>query len=375
VTDAARRDALAAEIRARRDALGGRLAPDEGILVYGLSGHAADLLYLSGYAPVFGAAYLLVLPSRRNARLWVPFNWDVARARRATNGMEVSAGGGTGADVCRGIAESGVRRLYVAPPETLPASFAAAMDAAAPAVEIRTLLPGIDRLRRRKSPAEIVLLREACRITEAGFAAIATEPGEGRRELDLAAAAECAMRLAGADAFGWPAVVNAGPNGGIPVAFTTARRLERHDVVIVDLGVVCRGYRTDLTRSFVVGPPDPEQQRLYDLLRRAFDAAVAAARPGVPVRRLHEIVAGTIADAGYGAAFGVRAGHGIGLESSQEWPDVETETGALEPGMTLCLEPGVYFGERGGMRIEEEIVVTESGCEPLSQAPPGLLAI
>lgn len=374
MTGATRGDAPDTDICARRDAVAGRLAPDEGILVYGLSGHAADLLYLSGYAPVFGAAYLLVLPSRR-ARLLVPFNWDIARARRATDGMDVSAGDGTGAAVCRGIAEAGVRRLYVAPPETLPASFSEAMRAAAPAVEIRPLLPGIDRLRRRKSPAEIGLLREACRITEAGFAAIAAEPGEGRRELDLAAAAEHAMRLAGADAFGWPAVVVAGPNAGIPVAFTTARRLERHDVVIVDLGVVRRGYRTDLTRSFVVGPPDREQQQLYDLLRRAFDAAVAAARPGVPVCRLHEIVAGTIADAGYGAAFGVRAGHGIGLESSQEWPDVETETAALEPGMTLCLEPGVYFGERGGMRVEEEIVITETGCESLSQEPPGLLAI
>lgn len=375
MTDAAREDAPVAEIAARRDALTGRLAADEAVLVYGLSGHAADLLYVSGYAPVFGAAYLLLLPSGPRARLWVPFNWDVARARRAARGVDVPAADGTGAEVCRAVAAAGVRRLHAGPAETLPVAFTEAQRAAAPGIEIRPLAPGIDVLRRRKSAAEIALLREACRITDAGFTAIAAGPAAGRREIDLAAEAEFAMRTAGAEAFGWPAVVVSGPNGGIPVAFTGTRALERGDIVTADLGVVYRGYRTDLTRSFVVGPPSQAQQRLYDLLRRAFAAAVAAARPGIPVRRLHEAVAGAIAGAGYGGAFGVRAGHGIGLESSQEWPDVETETAALEPGMTLCLEPGVYFGERGGMRVEEEILITETGCEPLSGEPPALRAI
>jgi Xaa-Pro aminopeptidase len=363
------------EYGGRRDRVTVRLAPDEGVVVSGLSGHAADLLYLSGYAPVFGAAYLLLLSRGKTPRLWVPFNWDLARARRAAPDMEVSLAGSDAREVCRAVAESGVRRLLADPPEMLRLSFIETMRALAPSVEVRPMRPDISVLRRRKSAAEIALLREACGITEAGFQAVAAQPAEGRREIDLAAAAEHAMRLAGAEAFGWPAVVVAGPNAGIPVAFTGQRPLERGDPVVVDLGVVYRGYRTDLTRTFVVGTPDLEQRPLYDLLRRAFDAAAEAARPGTPVRRLHELIAGTIADAGYAEAFGVRAGHGIGLESSQEWPDVETESAALEPGMTLCLEPGVYLGARGGMRIEEELLITETGCELLSGGPADLRAI
>ncbi len=366
-------DALCHDIRRRREILMGPLGPDEGILVYGLSGHAADLLYLTGYAPVFGAACLLLHPGRE-AQLWVPFSWDVERARRVT-ALTVSAADQMARDAGRAAIASGIRRLHLASAGDLPASFGEALRDAAPTLDVRPLSPRIDCLRRCKTPTEVQILREACRMTEAGFDAVVHQARRGLRELDIAAVAEYAMRRAGAEAFGWPAVVASGPNAGIPVAFSSARELGPQDLVTVDLGIVYRGYRSDLTRSFVVGSPTPGQQRVYDAVRHAFDAATTAARPGVPVRRLHEVVSERIAAQGYPGSFDVRAGHGIGLESSQEWPDVEREEASLEPGMTLCLEPGVYLGEAGGVRIEEEVLITETGCELLSKGPQGLTVL
>jgi Xaa-Pro dipeptidase len=124
------------------------------------------------------------------------------------------------------------------------------------------------------------------------------------------------------------------------------------------------GYQADASRTFVVGPPSAQQRRAWDVVRRAYEAALALARPDVPCRELHRVSAAIIEDAGFHVAH--RIGHGIGLATSFEWPSLDSEEAVLEPGMTICIEPGVYARGVGNMKLEDDVLITDGGCELLT---------
>jgi Xaa-Pro aminopeptidase len=135
---------------------------------------------------------------------------------------------------------------------------------------------------------------------------------------------------------------------------------------MVDVGAALEGYQGDATRTFVLGTPSSAQLAAWDVVRRAYDAALTLARPGIPCKELHRVSSEIIEGAGFSVA--QRIGHGIGLATSYEWPSLDTEEAPLEPGITICIEPGVYAPGIGNMKLEDDLVITDSGCELLTHS-------
>ena len=135
---------------------------------------------------------------------------------------------------------------------------------------------------------------------------------------------------------------------------------------MVDVGAALHGYQGDATRTFVLGTPSPTQLAAWDVVRRAYDAALELARPGVPCNELQRVATEIVEGAGFEVAH--RIGHGIGLATSYEWPSLDTEEAPLEPRMTICIEPGVFAPGSGNMKLEDDLVITEGGCELLTRS-------
>lgn len=226
-----------------------------------------------------------------------------------------------------------------------------------------------------KDSEEIALIREAVEIAEEAFEdLVSREVGDfvGETEKDLALHIEMLMQSSGADDQAFPngVILASGPNSFVCHHVPKARRIEAGDVVLIDWGAVVEGYRSDLTRMVSIGPPPDQMRDIHAVVKRAVEAAIGAIRPGVMTQEIDTVARNLIAEAGYGEDdFRHGTGHGIGLEiheSPRFMKDAESEFNrALEPGMVMTVEPGIYLKGIGGVRLETDVLVTEDGCEDL----------
>ncbi|HEY2194033.1 MAG TPA: Xaa-Pro peptidase family protein [Actinomycetospora sp.] len=229
-------------------------------------------------------------------------------------------------------------------------------------------------MRMRKDPAEVEYLRRAGAAIDAVHAQVPGWLRPGRTEAEVGADITAAIVAAGHTEAAF-VIVGSGPNGASPHHEVSDRVIEAGDVVVVDIGgPLPEGYNSDCTRTYVVGSPSDEVTDVYAVLQRAQAAAVASARPGVTAESVDEAARAIIRDAGYGEFFVHRTGHGIGLEVHEEPYIVAGNALALEPGMAFSIEPGIYFPERWGARIEDIVVVTDDGCESVNTRPHELLS-
>ena len=230
------------------------------------------------------------------------------------------------------------------------------------------------RLRARKAPDEIARLERAARITDQVTDEVMAELAAGRSELEVAAAIDLRIASAGAQlSFG--TLVQSGPRSAQPHLRPGTRRLEPGDLVLLDFGAAFEGYKADTTRMAVIGPPDPRQVEVHQIVLAAHAAALAAVRAGVTVGDTDEAARAVIRAAGLGERFIHRVGHGLGLEP-HEAPSLDPggET-VLEPGMVITIEPGVYLPGWGGVRIEDDIVVEADHGRTLTEASRALIVV
>jgi Xaa-Pro aminopeptidase len=215
----------------------------------------------------------------------------------------------------------------------------------------------VEALRTVKDEDEIGLLARACALTcEAFEAALATiTPGQTERE--FAILLERTMVDLGAEGLAFDSIVASGPNGAIPHHRPTARRFERGDLITVDCGARYQGYHADMTRTVALGEPAAWQREIYDLVAAAQRAGVAASVPGADVQDVDATARDMIEAAGYGGQFQHGLGHGIGLEVHEAPIMGYGRTGRLEDRVPVTVEPGVYLPGRGGVRIEDTLVV------------------
>ncbi len=228
-------------------------------------------------------------------------------------------------------------------------------------------------LRAVKDGGELDRVRAAAAITDAALAeVVGTLAASTEREVALAL--DHLVRTFGASGNAYETIVASGPNAALPHARPTDRRLGRGDLVIIDVGSLYDGYRSDMTRTFVIGEASEEHQRWLDVVLDAQRAGVAAARPGVATRDVDAACREVIAAAGWADAFNHGAGHGVGLDI-HERPRVSSRTDdVLEAGMLVTVEPGVYFAGSGGVRWEDLHLVTATGLEALTHSPKDPLA-
>ena len=229
----------------------------------------------------------------------------------------------------------------------------------------------VERARIIKDAIEIDTLREAGRR----LGEIARDAGrfvaEGRTERAVAAEIEAAMRAAGFSRPAFETIVASGPNSVLPHARPTDRQICMGDPTVLDFGGVYDGYCVDLTRTVQLGAPSEALSRLYAAVSEAQQAAIEAVRPGIAVSAIDAAARSVLHRHGLGDAFGHGTGHGLGLEVHEEpriaRPSPRIPDLVVEQGMVFTIEPGAYVPGLGGVRIEDDVLVTENGCDVLTR--------
>jgi Xaa-Pro aminopeptidase len=354
--------------------------------------HLPNIFYLANFA---GTAAIVVL-----TREALHFVTDF-RYLSAVSALQ------TGPSACPGVAVCPVEQSYE---ETLAARLAALglprvgfeaahltvsrlrwMQAAlrnAGPVELVATEGIVESGRIRKDAGERATLREAARRLSAVLQGVLADVAAGQLETEVALALETGMRRTGFTRPAFDTIVASGPNSALPHARAGDRRLTSGDLVVLDFGGVYNGYCVDLTRTVSLGPPSPQAVRVYDAVRRAQAAAIAAVAPGVALTAVDAAARDSLTSDGLGEAFGHGTGHGLGIEvheaprvaranpatAGRTYPPGHVpEATTLEAGMVATIEPGAYLPGFGGVRIEDDVLVTAEGCEVLTTVGRDLL--
>ena len=244
------------------------------------------------------------------------------------------------------------------------------------ALQFRATERVVEELRLVKDVGEVAALRESARRLAAVADAAFRHARAGTAERAVAAAIEAAMREAGYERPAFDTIVASGPNAALPHYRAADRILQPGDVVVLDFGGVLDGYCCDLTRTISVGSPSAEGLRVHGAVLAAQQAAIAAVRPGVAATAIDAAARAVLDDHGLGAAFGHGTGHGLGLEVHEEpritRPQQDVPSRLLERGMVFTIEPGAYLPGWGGVRIEDDVLVTAQGFEVLTSVSHSL---
>ena len=248
------------------------------------------------------------------------------------------------------------------------------LEAAAPRANFVSAEAPLASLRIHKDETEIAAMRKAVAVAQAALLATLPVIQVGMTERQLAAELSLQLLRHGSDPeLPFSPIVASGPNSANPHAFPTDRSLSPGDILILDWGASVGGYFSDLTRTFSLGEPDTELVRAGQVVAQANTAARALAAPGVTAEQVDHAARSAIERAGFGEYFIHRTGHGLGLEGHEE-PYIRAGNPLpLAPGMTFTIEPGIYLPGRGGVRIEDDIVITPNGSECLSDLPRDLI--
>jgi len=215
----------------------------------------------------------------------------------------------------------------------------------------------VEELRTVKDAAEIELITRACAITSEALAAVLPDIRPGRTERELAVLLERAMIDLGAEALAFDTIVASGPNGAIPHHVPGSRQFEAGDLITIDCGARYAGYHADMTRTVALGEPAAWQREIYQIVAAAQQAGVVAATAGTDVSEVDSAARDLIAAAGHGDHFGHGLGHGVGLEVHEDPIVGYGRTGTLEDRVPITVEPGIYLPGKGGVRIEDTLVV------------------
>lgn len=245
----------------------------------------------------------------------------------------------------------------------------------APGLQIAHAEPALAALRMVKSADELAAMEKAIAVAEQALRRVMPRIRAGLTEKQVAAMLMQELLLSGGESLAFGPIVSGGPNSASPHAVPTDRALQPGDLLVIDWGVYVDGYPSDLTRTFGIGEVDDELRHIHDIVRLANEAARAAVRPGITGREVDQVARDVIEDAGYGDYFIHRTGHGLGLEI-HEPPDMSpVNTEPLVPGNVFTIEPGIYLPGRGGVRIEDNLVVTAEGGRTMSSLPREFVAL
>jgi len=233
----------------------------------------------------------------------------------------------------------------------------------------------VEELRKVKDGGEIESIRKAAALGDKGFHYVLGKVKPGVTERELALDLEFYLRSIGAEAMSFDVIVAAGERSALPHAHPTDNSIGPGDFVLFDFGCVVDGYCSDMTRTVVMGPLDERHKEIYELVARSQSAGLEAVGPGISCGDVDAVARNVIDQAGHGEAFMHGLGHGVGLEIHEAPSLKKGFEELLKPGHVVTVEPGVYFEDWGGVRIEDLVAVTEDGVDVLCQAPRDLIVL
>jgi len=256
----------------------------------------------------------------------------------------------------------------------LPFKFYKMLKEAAPSLKVKEASDVFQKLRSIKSTEEINLMKRAAKIVIKGIKAGIETAKAGTSELSIAFEIERKIKESSGESIPF-CIVLSGKNSALPHGNTSKRKIRRGDSVVMDIGATFKGYHADVTRTVFVGEASQKQRKVYAIVLRAQKSAVKFVKPQVKACEVDETARKIITSAGYGKFFTHRTGHGLGLEVHEEPYISQTNETVLEPGTTFTVEPGIYLPNKFGVRIEDDIAVTEKGRTVLSKLPKNLLIV
>jgi len=314
-----------------------------------------------------GSAGHLLLRSGATTHLFVDGRYTLQAASEAPDVERSTITMGFFEDVAAYLQEHAIKRVAFDANSFTYREWQKANEACGDDIELVPFTENLMAMRMVKSEEEIAIMKEAIEIADVSLQEtlrIFMRPNVTEKE--FAWALEKAMRDRGAEKLSFDTIVAGGENAAIIHATPTDRIFNDGEVVLIDYGMVYKGYCTDRTDTVVLGTPSDEMDKIYNIVEEAHDAAIAAIKPGMTTPQLDAIARKVIDDAGYGEYFSHSLGHGVGLEI-HEYPVLSprAET-VLEPGMIVTVEPGIYLEGKGGVRIEDMVLVTEDGFEQLT---------
>jgi Xaa-Pro aminopeptidase len=334
--------------------------------------HLTNIRYLTGFT---GSAAVLLVGSDR-----ATFVTDGRYEEQSTDQLEAAGVSaevviGSSADAQREALASRAGRLARLGLESEQVTWAdqRRYDGAwFPDAELVATAGLVEAWRAVKDDGEVARIERACGIADQALAHLLPRLDDRISELEVAQELDAEMRHLGADDVSFETIVASGPNGSRPHHTPSDRVIEPGDLVVIDFGALVDGYHSDMTRTLAVGGPgalDPTQTRMVEVVRASQAAGVAAVRAGAGTQDVDGACREVITEAGWGDAFVHGTGHGVGLDIHED-PRVSWSTAAtLAAGHVVTVEPGVYLPGHGGVRIEDTVVVTESGCRTLTRAP------
>ena len=353
----------------RRDAL--RAALTDKQLAAGLVTALVNVRYLTGFTGSNGA--LLVTQDGRD--LFATDGRYVDQAADQVGDVERLITRGLVRDLVVAAKERGINRLGVES-HALTVDEQATAQAAGEGLELVSVERAVEGLRRHKDDLEIELLRTACAVSTQALGELLTGAIAGRTERAIARDLEWRMYAHGAEAIGFATIVAAGPNSAIPHHQPTDRPVAVGDLVKIDFGARYNGYHADCTRTVVAGrSPQPWQAEVYDLVATAQRAGTAALAADAELAGVDAAARDVITEAGYADRFTHGLGHGVGLQIHEDPYLGATATGTLGDRAAVTVEPGVYLPGRGGVRIEDTLVVVDGDTQLLTAASKELLVV
>ncbi|MFN2188100.1 MAG: M24 family metallopeptidase [Candidatus Promineifilaceae bacterium] len=235
--------------------------------------------------------------------------------------------------------------------------------------------PLMTSLRIAKDESELTAMQKAAECAENAMSNLLPRIKIGASEKEIAVMLMEELVKAGSQGVPFGPIVSSGPNAGSPHAVPTDRAIQEGELLVIDWGALSDGYPSDITRTFAIGDLEPELVKIYEIVREANGAACALAGPGISGEELDQAARNVIEDSGFGPYFIHRTGHGLGLEIHEPPYIVEGSDEPLKAGAVFTIEPGIYLPDRAGVRIEDDMVITDNGSRTLTAFPRNLITI
>ena len=332
----------------------------------------ADCFYFSGFLRSEG----MVLITKNGATLYVDFRY-IEAAKAACKEVSVKLTAAFFKDIAADLKSENIKTVFIQS-QYVTLAAKAKMEEAFGGVQVSADLDldkTIGDMRAIKDKNEISLIKAAQKITDSGFTYIKEKIAAGKTEREIALDLEFFMRNAGSEGIAFDTICVSGKNSSKPHGVPGEKVIEKGDFVTLDFGAMIGGYRSDMTRTVCVGAPNGKMETVYNTVLKAQKEALSAIKPGMVCKDVDKIARDIIDNTGFKSKFGHGLGHSVGIDIHEN-PSFNTRCETLtKPGMVITVEPGIYLENEFGVRIEDMIIVTENGCENITESKKELMII